>query len=441
MRLLMVLASVVGRLASVLVDLRDPARITHSLQKLLRQFLLQHVQGWGRQADADSLRNDPALRVATSSKKGMQALADDTCLASQPSMSRLVSMLALKKNFKRLRRFVETYGMEHVLLRSGGKRRSVIVFDVDALPVDAHGDQLGSEWNGYYGRKIFLPLIAVCGKTGDMLGAELRAGARSVVGGCHGFIRRIALGLRRHVADKVIVRLDAGFNSGKLCDKLERDGIGYVMRLKHNAVIERLAEPHLAGGQPPSRQCHELRYRARSWSAERRLVLVLDPVPGQLFPRHYFLLTDQDKETFSAEQLVKLYRQRGKAEKHFGELNAACSMALSSVARPKSHYLGQPVDRQPVEQKEKIRAENAVMLQVFLLVYQLLHVGRCLMQEPDGAHISLSTFRDRVLKVGARFVQHARNIVIRVASSAVAAWERFWQRYRRLAWITLPLRC
>ena len=41
--------------------------------------------------------------------------------------------------------------------------------------------------------------------------------------GRHAFIRRIALGLRRHVADKVIVRLDAGTVSGELCSKLESD--------------------------------------------------------------------------------------------------------------------------------------------------------------------------------------------------------------------------
>ena len=443
MRMVMAITGVVGRLASVLVDLRDPARIRHGLAKLLRQFLLQHVQGWGRQVDADTLRSDPALRVAASSQKGMQALAGDTCLASQPSMSRLVSMLARKKNFERLRRFVETYGMEHLLQRTGGRRRSVIVFDVDALPVDAHGKQLGSKWNGYYKRTIFLPLIAMCGKTGGMLGAELREGTRSVVNGCHDFIRRIAQGLRRHMADKVIVRLDAGFNSGKLCAELESDGIGYVMRLKENAALGRLAEPHLAGGQPPCRQYHELRYGAGSWSAERRVVLVQDPVPGELFARHYFLLTDQDEEAFSAAQLVKLYQQRGKAEKHFGELNAACSMALSSAARPKTHYLGRPVARRAnkQEQKQTIRAENEVMLQVFLLVYQIMHVGRCLMQEPEGAHISLSTFRGRVLKVGARFVQHARNIVIHVARSALTAWERFWRRYSRLEWTMLPMRC
>ncbi len=367
-------------------------------------------------------------------------------------MSRFVHMLAGKKNFKKLRLFVETFAMEHLLQRGGGKRRPEVVFDVDGVPVDTHGKQQGSKWNGYYKRTIFLPLIAICGESGDMLGAELRGGTQNVVKDCYGFIRRIGLALREHVADKVIVRLDAGFNSGELCDKLESDRIGYVMRLKGNDVIDGLAAPHLEGDQPSDECYHELRYRAKCWSVERRVVLVVVPVLGELFPRHFYLITDLDVEAYPAEQLVNLYRKRGKAEKHFGELNAACSMALSSVLRPKTHYKGRPVVRVPdeseqdgseqdeSEQDAEIRAENEVLLQVYLLTYQLMHVGRCLMREPDESQISLSTYRERVLKVGARFVQHARNIVIHIAASADAAWEQFWRRYCQLTWITLPMK-
>ena len=92
------------------------------------------------------------------------------------------------------------------------------------------------------------------------------------------------------------------------------------------------------------------------------------------------------------------------------------------------------------EQEAEIRAENEVLLQVYLLTYQLMHVGRCLMREPDESQISLSTYRERVFKVGARFVQHARNIVIHIAASTDAAWEQFWRRYCQLTWITLPLK-
>ena len=467
MREVMEKTAVAERLASGIKDDRDPDRIRHTVPELLRQLLLQQVQGWGRQSDADKLREDGAMRVATASQRGMGVLQDRKALASQPSMSRLVSLLAKKDNFEYLRRFTETFAMEHLLQSGGGERLEEVVFDVDGVPIDAHGKQQGSAFNGYYNRNIFLPLIAICGKTGDMLGGEVRGGAQSVVRQCDDFIRRIGLALRRHVADMITVRLDAGFNSGELCDKLEQDDIDYVMRLKSNAALNKLAEPHLAGEQPPCRQYHELRYQAESWSVERRVVLVVDPAPGELFCRHYLLLTSHDEAAYTAAELVKLYRQRGKAEKHFGELNATCPMALSSVDRPKKHYQGRPIERQQAEtvQQDEIRAENRVWLQIYILTYQLMKVGCDLMQEraqtksdppgqepesapaecqlppeSEGPPISLPTFRNQVLKVGARFVRHARNIVIRVAGSALATWERFWRRIIRLNWIMLPMR-
>ncbi len=79
---------------------------------------------------------------------------------------------------------------------------------------------------------------------------------------------------------------------------------GYVMRLKGNDVIDGLAAPHLEGDQPSDECYHELRYRAKCWSVERRVVLVVVPVPGELFPRHFYLITDLDVEAYPAEQLV-----------------------------------------------------------------------------------------------------------------------------------------
>ncbi len=41
------------------------------------------------------------------------------------------------------------------------------------------------------------------------------------------------------------------------------------------------------------------------------------------------------------------------------------------------------------------------------------------MREPDGSHVSLTTFRERVFrvfKVGARFARHAHNIVVHMNS-------------------------
>ncbi len=75
-------------------------------------------------------------------------------------------------------------------------------------------------------------------------------------------------------------------------------------------------------------------------------------------------------------------RGQGKAEMHQGELKSACTLALSSTARPKTHYRDQPVQRpEPTVQEDTIRPHNRVMLQVQLLVYQLLHVSRDMLHE------------------------------------------------------------
>ena len=226
MRALFSLTGVISRLATYLNDYRDPARISHSFEELLRQFFLLHAQGWVRQLDFHRMRDDPLLHVAASSKAGVGALNGEKSLASQPTISRLLGMLSTKTNLSRLCRFVTTFAVEHLLQRNGGKRHSVLMIDIDGLPIDAHGRQQGSAYNGFYKRNIFLPLIASCAETGDLLGATLRAGSAHVVRDCYGFIRRIAVSVRKHAASKVIVRLDAGFNSGQLCSRLERDGLG-----------------------------------------------------------------------------------------------------------------------------------------------------------------------------------------------------------------------
>ena len=71
--------------------------------------------------------------------------------------------------------------MEHLLQTGGGKRREVVVIDIDGLPIDAHGRQQGSAFHGHYKRSIFQLLIASRAKGGGMLGAELRSGTHNVV--------------------------------------------------------------------------------------------------------------------------------------------------------------------------------------------------------------------------------------------------------------------
>ena len=80
-------------------------------------------------------------------------------------------------------------------------------------------------------------------------------------------------------------------------------------------------------GRAPGGSC-------RSWWKE----------PGELFPRTFRLLTSLSADQVTGEELLAMYRQRGKAEGHMGELMSVVNPALSSSPRPKRHYRGRPVE-------------------------------------------------------------------------------------------------
>ena len=212
----------IDHLAAHLTDRRNQARVRIPFKSLLRQRFAQRMAGWTHLRDTVHLCKDPAFLVAVLGERGEQVIAPDKTLTSQSSLSRLLDQLSESSNLRVLEETVTKLGMEHMLTRNEGKRLEEVIIDVDAMPLNAHGKQEGCEYNGYYKRKVFLPLIASCGETGDVLGAELRPGTQREVTDCEAFIVRIAQAVREHAADRVTVRLDAGFNSGALCATLRK---------------------------------------------------------------------------------------------------------------------------------------------------------------------------------------------------------------------------
>ena len=75
-------------------DPRHPSSIRYPLSDLLRTRLLLLGQGWRDQSDADRLRQDPSLRVASQTRRGTAALEEGQGLASQPTLSRLLDTLS-----------------------------------------------------------------------------------------------------------------------------------------------------------------------------------------------------------------------------------------------------------------------------------------------------------------------------------------------------------
>src|SRR5215203_3859677 len=139
-------------LARHLLDPRDVARVTHPFEELLRTALLMLVQGWGDQSDVQLLRDDPALRLAVSIRRGQRPLREaegrePDGLCSQPTLSRLLQDLGLPENVSGLLAFLLDAAERRLRLRLGlrqGVRLRETTVDLDSLPREAFGHQPGS---------------------------------------------------------------------------------------------------------------------------------------------------------------------------------------------------------------------------------------------------------------------------------------------------------
>ncbi len=424
-------------------DPRDPDLVTHPLAELLHTALLLLGQGWRDHDDADTLRGDAALRLAVSTRRGVSPLQAPAAgearrpagLASQPTRSRLGRALSAEANRAVLRAGLLEVAARRIRSSRGGHRLRYLTIDVDSLPVEVHGHQPGSAYNGHYHARVYHPLVASVAETGDVLDVQLREGQAHTADGALGFIEPLLDRVARELCQVASVRIDAGFPEEAWLAALEHRGTPYVARIKNTAVLNRLAEPSLRRpvGRPPAEPRtwrSEQTYQAEPWSRARRVVLVVQERPGELFLHHFWLLTNWSPEQMSGEALLDLYRDRGTAEGYFGELMRVLDPALASSPRPKTHYQGH-APRQRTEPGDAF-AQNEVRLLLNALAYNLVHAVRVLVERATGEGWSLRRVRERVLRVAARVLLHGRRVVLVLGDGAAALWTALWARVARV---------
>jgi hypothetical protein len=430
-------SGIIGWLVERLRDPRQPHLLTYPLADLLRTMLLLFIQGWRDQDDADALRLDPALRLAVAQTRGITALEEGSQLASQPTLSRLLDILMPEANRLVLRKALGEFAARRLRAERGGRKLRYLTLDVDSLPVEVHGAQPGSAWNGHYHQRMYHPIIACAAETGDILDARLRPGNAHTAEGALDFVLDLVDRLEGSMCQVAALRMDAGFPEERLLAGLEARGTPYVARLRNNRALDRMAAPHLRrpSGRPPAEPrmwFHEMTYQAGSWSRPRRVVLVVKERPDDLLLDHFWLLTSCGTTAMPAEQLLTHYRQRGTAEGHFGELMDVLAPALSSTPRTKRRYRGNALPG--LHSGIDAAARNEAILLLHLLAYEVMHAGRRAMELATHTGWSLRRFREQVLRAGARFLLHARRVTLVLSQAAARHWTTLWPRFERFVW-------
>ena len=405
-------SGVIEALEDNLVDRRHPLRILHSLASQLRTLVLQRAMGWIDLSDTDTLRRDPLWQLACSDARGTTPLAQDR--PSQATLSRLLTCLGRNDNIDVVHEGLLRLVLWRLTSLKNGERPRQLTLDIDGLPIEVHGHQGGSAYHGLYGARIYSPLVASLAETGDMVGGLLREGNAGPAENADTWIPHLVKRLNESTGAQVRVRIDAGFTDNDTLEALEDRGIEYLGRLRSHTGLQKLAAPLLKRppGRPPEQPrewCHDLAYQAGSWPAPRRVVLVVQERPDDLLLHAFFLVTNLSKFDWPPEKVLALYRKRGSAEAHMGEVKSALDVHLSSTDRGASTVQG-------------VMARNEVSLLLSLYAYQVLHGLRCLLERQTRQGWSLSRMREQVLKVAATLRLHARRITVHLGAAADKWW-------------------
>ena len=374
---------------SKLLDGRRGRNTRHKLGGLFRQSVFGRLAGYEDVNDAERLARDPAMR-AIIGREGLERLA-----ASSSQIGRFeTEWLANEVNLAALMDLPGAW----IDLVHGRTAPEGIILDMDSSESPTHGQQEGSAWNGHFGCTCYHPLF-VFNQFGDLERSLLRAGHVHSAEGWRLVLEPVIARYRERGID-LYFRADAAFAKPDLYELLEHEGIRYAIRLPANQVLQRRIGHLLTRpvGRPPKKPVvifASFRYQAKGWTQARRVVAKVEWHQGELYPRVGFIVTNLTRPN---KRVVRFYNGRGTAEQHIKEgKNAIRWTRLSCHAF----------------------RHNAVRLQLHALAYNLANFLRTLALPEEVEQWSLTTLREKLVKIGARIVRHGHYVVFQLAEVAV----------------------
>jgi hypothetical protein len=375
--------------ADTLADARTGKNGRHRLAGLLRQSVFGRLAGYEDVNDAERLCRDPAMRWVV----GDRAVTGVAASASQ--MGRFeTKWLCRPENLAALAELPGQW-IDKAHQRLPPK---MMVLDMDSSESPTYGEQEGSAYNGHFGCTCYHPLF-VFNQFGDVERCTLRAGNAHSADGWRAVLEPVIARYRGSVK-RLYFRGDAAFANPEMYEYLEAEGIGYAIRLPANRILQDrigylLKRPV---GRPPHavrRYYASFSYQAQSWNKSRHVVAKVEWHPGELYPRVGFIVSNLPR---SAEGIVAFYNQRGRCEQHIKEGKNAIKWTRLSC---------------------RTFAANAVRLQLHALAYNLANFMRKLAMPKTAEPWSLTSLREKLVKIGAKVTSHGRYVTFQLAEVAV----------------------
>lgn len=376
---------IVARLASCLRDKRDPDLIEHTLEEMLRLRMFAIAAGYEDANDCNTLRRDPVFKMAVGR---LPESGDPLC--SQPTLSRLENAPSKIEIARMMGAMVDQF------CASYRRAPKSIVLDIDDTFDAVHGNQQLSLFNAHYDERCFLPIHIYEGTSGKPVTIILREGKTPSGREVRTILKHVIGHIRAHWPRvRILVRGDSHYGRHEAMEWCESQGIDYVFGFGGgNAVLdtmlretaEALCVERAIKGAEKLRSFKKLRYGAKSWGCERRLVARLEASGKGLDIR--YIVTSL---TGGARHLYEtVYCARGEAENFIKLHKAQLASDRTSCRDPRA---------------------NQFRLILHTAAYWLmLAIRQEVPKQSKLFRAEFATLRLRLIKIAARVVEGAARI-------------------------------
>ena len=393
------------RVAKLLHDRRHPGYTRHSLLDMLKQRIFQIACGYEDADDADTLRQDPALKMAC------ERLPEDEPLASQPTLSRLENSVSRTDLYRIAEVLVEAF------IKSYRTPPVAIVLDIDDTEDATHGHQQLTLFNAFFDEYCYLPIHLYEGKSGKLVTTVLRPGKRPSGAEIVAILKRVVRKIRKAWPGVgILLRADSHYTAPEVIGFCEAENLKYALGLVPNAVLrERAAglveeaERRFRRERQPVRLFGEFCYGARSWPEDSRVVVKAEH--NAMGANLRFVVTNLECRSRRVVYEM-IYSDRGRME--------------LLIKDHKTHLCS---DRTSCHRFEA----NQFRLFLHSIAYMLMHtLRRCHLQGTAWARAQFDTIQREVLKIGARVRQLRTRIKLHLPTSYPwqAEWIRVWASCR-----------
>ena len=273
------------RLSACLKDKRDPDFIKHSVEEMLRLRVLAIAAGHEDANDFDRLRHDPIFKMAAG-----RSPEDGDPLCSQPTLSRLENAPSRTELGRMMLALIDQF------LSSYKRAPRSITLDIDDTFDAVHGTQQLSLFNAHYDERCFLPIHIYEGTSGKPVAMILREGKTPSGKEVRTILKHVIKRIRsRWPKVHILVRGDSHYGRHEAMEWCESQGVDYVFGFGGgnsvlNAMIceqaDALCVERATSGAEKLRRFARLRYGAKSWKCERRVVARIEATTKGLDVRY-----------------------------------------------------------------------------------------------------------------------------------------------------------